>query len=103
MTDFIIFITSTHQLKQFINAAYLSTDPKSEAYEHRYLSINNIMSEVWKYSLVFRDEPISKVANWCSSQRLEFLGSEMKRKDEGLGARSSLRGLYVLKNSYKSK
>ncbi|ORE07340.1 hypothetical protein BCV72DRAFT_326772 [Rhizopus microsporus var. microsporus] len=39
-------IASTHQLKQFINTTYLSTDPKSEAYEHRYLSINNIISEV---------------------------------------------------------
>lgn len=103
MTDLIIFIESSQQLKQFIDIAYLPTDPKSISYEYRYLSINNIMSEVQDYCLVFRDQPFSKFVTWCSSQRLKFLKTEAKRKHETSETRSSLRGVYVLKDSYKGK
>lgn len=101
MTDLIIFIESSQQLKQFINIAYLPIHPKSIPYEYRFLSSNRIMSEVQHYCLVFQGQPFRKFVTWCSSQKLKFLEAEVKRKHETSATRSSLRGVYVLKDSYK--
>ncbi|KAI8091683.1 hypothetical protein BDF21DRAFT_395388 [Thamnidium elegans] len=88
MTDLIIFIESSQQLKQFINIAHLLIDPKSISYEYRFLSSNSIMSEVQRYCLVFQDQSFSKFVTWCSSQKL-------KRKHEISATRSSLRDILL--------
>ncbi|KAI9270103.1 hypothetical protein EDC94DRAFT_513081, partial [Helicostylum pulchrum] len=94
-------IESEPQLKQFINIAYLSEDPKSISYDYRFLSSDSIMSEMRRYCLVFQDQPFSKFNNCCSSQKLKFFEAEVKRKHENSATRSSLRGVYVLKDSHK--
>ena len=101
MTKFIIFIESSQQLEQFINITYLLIDPKSISYEYRFLSSNSIMSEIQHYCFVFQGQPFSKFVTWCVSQKLKFLEAEVKRKYETSATRSSLRGIYVLKDSYK--
>ncbi|KAI8977159.1 hypothetical protein BDF20DRAFT_941491 [Mycotypha africana] len=103
MTKLILFIESKQQLKQFLDTAYLPMDPKSISYELRYLSIDDIMSEIQNYSLAFQDEPCSKFRVWCTSQKLKCLDAGVKRKHGKLGTRLSLRGIYVLKDHFKGK
>ncbi|KAI8984135.1 hypothetical protein BDF20DRAFT_858210 [Mycotypha africana] len=89
------------QLKQFMDIMYLPKDPKSISYERKYLSSDSIMSDVQNYSSVFRDEPFNKFVRWCSTQKLAFLDTAVKRKYKALPTKSSLRGIYVLKDCFK--
>lgn len=102
-TNFIVIIESKVQLKQFIQIVYLSTDPKSTTYEQRYMSLYDIMSGLWKYTLVFREESNSNFVNWCTAQKFEFLNTKIKRNHEDSGLRISQRELYVLKSGYRCK
>ncbi|GAA5810826.1 hypothetical protein MFLAVUS_004253 [Mucor flavus] len=94
-------LESKEQLKQFIQIVYLSTDPKSITYEQRFMSLNDIISDLRKYTLVFREERISKFVNWCTTQKFEFLNTKVKRKHEDSELRTSQRALYVLKSGYR--
>ncbi|KAI8966974.1 hypothetical protein BDF20DRAFT_840629 [Mycotypha africana] len=80
---------------------YLSRDPKSLSYEHKSLSSVSIMLEVQRYCSVFKDEPFSKFLRWCTVQKLAFLDTAVKRKYKALPTKSSLRGIYVLKDCFK--
>jgi hypothetical protein len=91
------------QLKQFMQIVYLSTDPKSVTYEQRFMSLNDIISDLWKHTLVFQEEPISKFVNWCTAQEFEFLNAKAKRKHGDSDIRTSQRSLYVLKSGYRGK
>ncbi|KAI8875035.1 hypothetical protein K501DRAFT_280757 [Backusella circina FSU 941] len=73
---------SEEQLKLFMEIVYLSTDPKSIEYEQRFISLNNIMSDLWEFPLVSQEEPISKFITWCTSHKFEFLSTKVKRKHE---------------------
>ncbi|RCI06359.1 hypothetical protein CU098_013784 [Rhizopus stolonifer] len=94
-------LESKVQLKQFIQIVYRSTDPKSTTYEQRYMSFYDIMSDLRKYTLVFREESNSNFVNWCAAQKFEFLNARIKRKHEDSELRISRRELYVLKSGYR--
>lgn len=102
-TNSIVIIESKVQLKQFIQIVYRSTDPKSTTYEQRYMSFYDIMSDLRKYTLVFREESNSNFVNWCAAQKFEFLNARIKRKHEDSELRISRRELYVLKSGYRGK
>ncbi|KAI7873109.1 uncharacterized protein EV154DRAFT_487459 [Mucor mucedo] len=79
---------------------YLPTNPKSITYELRFMSFNDIMSDLCKHTLVFQEEPISNFMNWCTAQKLEFLNAKLKKKHKDHEIRISQRELYVLKSGY---
>ncbi|KAG2204124.1 hypothetical protein INT47_011607 [Mucor saturninus] len=93
-------LESKVQLKQFIQIVYRSTDPKSTTYEQRCMSLYEIMSDLWKYTLVFREESNSSFVNWCKAQKFEFLNTKIKRNHDDSELRISRRELYVLKSGY---
>jgi hypothetical protein len=105
LADFFHFIETTPQLKQFLNIAYLSEDPESVLYECKALSMNTILSHVWEYTSLFKEDNFSKFTNWCRTQKLNFTTTSVKRKDEDSSptSRSTLRNLYVLKDQHKGK
>lgn len=102
-TNFIVIIESKVQLKQFTEIVYRSTDPKSTAYEQSYMSLYDIMSDLWEYTLIFREESNSNFVNWCTAQMFEFLNVKIKRNHKDSEIRISRRELYVLKSGYRGK
>ncbi|KAI8636480.1 hypothetical protein BD408DRAFT_426066 [Parasitella parasitica] len=65
------------------------------------MSLNDSMSDLWKYTLVFREERINNFVNWCTAQKFEFLNARNKRKQKDSELRTSQRALYVLKSGYR--
>ncbi|KAI9335415.1 hypothetical protein BD770DRAFT_402121 [Pilaira anomala] len=64
------------------------------------MSLYDIMSDLRKYTLVFREES-NDFVNWCTAQKFEFLNAKIKRKHEDSELRISQRELYVLKSGYR--
>ncbi|KAI8647423.1 hypothetical protein BD408DRAFT_378793 [Parasitella parasitica] len=65
--------------------------------------MNTILSHVWEYTSLFKEDNFSKFTNWCRTQKLNFTTPSVKRKHEDSSptSRSILRNLYVLKDQHK--
>lgn len=82
----------------------LPSDPKNEEiYVCRSLSMNDILSIVWKHSNILNDMNAQGLSRWCGARKLELMKATIKRKHDEFNRKISTRILYVVKNQYIGK
>ncbi|KAI8095814.1 hypothetical protein BDF21DRAFT_374229 [Thamnidium elegans] len=94
-------IVSPAQLISFLNITMLPSDPKNEEiYVCRSLSMNDILSIVWKHSNILNDMNVQGLSKWCGARKLELMKATIKRKQDEFNRKISTRILYVVKDQY---
>ncbi|CAO3620038.1 unnamed protein product [Mucor fragilis] len=94
-------IVSPAQLISFLNITMLPSDPKNgEIYICRSLTMNDILSIVWKYSNILDDMNTQGLSKWCGARKLELMKATIKRKQDEFNRKISTRILYVVKDQY---
>ncbi|KAG0985021.1 hypothetical protein G6F57_002874 [Rhizopus arrhizus] len=94
-------VVSPAQLISFLNITMLPSDPKNEEiYVCRSLSMNAILSIVWKHSNILNDMNAQGLSRWCGARKLELMKATIKRKHDEFNRKISTRILYVVKNQY---
>ncbi|KAG1037632.1 hypothetical protein G6F43_012821 [Rhizopus delemar] len=94
-------IVNQAQLITFLNTAFLPVNPNNEeAYACKSLSMNDILSVVWKYADIFSEKTAYGFGKWCTSRKLCLTESGIKRKFNDLQQKVLVRSLYVLKDEY---
>ncbi|KAI8641451.1 hypothetical protein BD408DRAFT_345990 [Parasitella parasitica] len=97
-------IVSPAQLISFLNITMLPSDPKNEEiYVCRSLSMNDILSIVWKHSNILNDMNAQGLSKWCGARKLELMKATIKRKQDEFNHKISTRILYIVKDQYIGK
>ncbi|KAI7889239.1 uncharacterized protein EV154DRAFT_538979 [Mucor mucedo] len=95
---------SQAQLIIFLDIAFLPVNPNNEeAYACKNLSMNDILTVVWKYSDIFIDKTAYGFGIWCHPRKLFLTESQTKRKYNDLQQKVSIRLLYALEDEYVGK
>lgn len=82
----------------------LLSDPMNdEIYVCRSLSMNDILSIVWKHSDILNDMNAQGLSKWCGTRKLELMKAAVKRKQDEFNRKLSTRNLYILKDQYIGK
>jgi hypothetical protein len=82
----------------------LPSDPNNEeVYVCKSLSMNAILSIVWKHTNILDDMNAQGFSKWCGARKLELMKAKIKRKQDELNRKISTRILYVVKDQYIGK
>ena len=82
----------------------LPSDPRNEeVYGCRSLSMNDILSIVWKHTNILDDMNAQGLSKWCGARKLELMKAKIKRKQDEFNRKISTRILYVAKDQYIDK
>ncbi|KAI9267369.1 hypothetical protein BY458DRAFT_533980 [Sporodiniella umbellata] len=97
-------IVPSAQLISFLNITMLPSDPKNkEIHVCRSLSMNDILSTVWKHSNILNNMNAHGFSKWCGARELGLMKATTKRKQDEINHRILARIMYVVKDQYIGK